>query len=140
MGAEFMTVQTYELLIHENYELLLLMDEEGDTGPSRHRNLIVGRLNSALYHLGSMIKDFHERKEWPLPVVRYVSVNGYADDNRQFVKAFKGRWESEWKESFDDEDPQGYRMRALETYLKYGNAFGIKGATMAVTESKEEEK
>ncbi|MDH3976026.1 MAG: hypothetical protein OEV42_17260 [Deltaproteobacteria bacterium] len=126
-GRLFMTVQTYELLVHENCELLRLMDEEGDTGPSRHRNLVMGRLNSALYQLGEMIKSFEGRDEWPEAVLDYVRQEGYAENNRQFASNLKDQWEREWKESFDSEDPEGYRVLALETYLNYGNAFAVKG-------------
>jgi len=124
-GSLFMTVQTYELLVHENYELLKLMDEEGDTGPSRRRNLVVARLNSALYQLGSMIKSFQGTEEWPAAVLQQVRQEGYVENNRQFVQDLKPRWEREWKESFNDEDPEGYRQLAIETYLQWGNAFKI---------------
>jgi len=126
-GTFYMTVQTYELLLHENYELLRLMDEEGDIGPSRHRNLIRGRLNSALYHLGAIIKSFEGRQEWPGALLQYVQQEGYLENNRQFIMNMKEQWESQWKESFDDEDPEGYRMVAIETYIEFGNAFKIKG-------------
>lgn len=131
-GSLLVTVQTYDLLLQENYELLKLMDEEGDTEPSRHRNLIVARLNSALYHLGGMIKSMEGNVLWPQSVIVSFLTEEYVENNRQFAKTLKNRWEREWKESFDDEDGDGYRELAIETYLKYGNAFKLPPREKAV--------
>ena len=118
-------LQTYELLVMENYDLLKLMDEEGDTGPSRRRNLVVARLNSALAHLGGMIAQIEKRKRWPALVYEMLKEEGYLARNRAFAAELKERWAREWKESFDDEDPENYREVAIDTYLRCGNPFGI---------------
>ena len=124
-GVVFSTIRTYELLVMENYELLNLMEEEGDTGPSRRRNLIVGRLNSALYHLGGTIKMIEGKKEWPQEVYKEIGDKEALNERREYMKALKEKWEREWKESFDSEAEGPYRELALETYIRYGNAFGI---------------
>ncbi len=124
-GVLFSTIQTYELLVMENYDLLKLMDEEGDTGPSRRRNLVVARLNSALAHLGGVIKGLEGRKDWPKSVLEQVRKEEYIANNHSFARALKAQWESKWKASFDDEDREGFRELALERYIKFGNAFGL---------------
>ena len=124
-GVLVSTVRTYELLVLENYELLMIMDDEGDTGPSRHRNLVVGRLNSALYHLGAAIKMMEGRKKWPESVLTEASHEKDREERKMFMRELENRWLREWKESFDDEAIYPFRELALETYKKYGNAFGI---------------
>jgi len=125
-GLLFSTIRTYELLVMENYELLNLMEEEGDTGPSRHRNLIVGRLNSALYSLGGTIKMIYGKKDWPEEVYSQIGSEEELNERKAYMKVLKEKWEKEWKESFDSEAEEPYRELALETYIKYRNAFGIK--------------
>ena len=123
-GLLVSAIQTYELLVMENYDLLKLMDEEGDTGPSRHRNLVVARLNSALTQLGAIFKEIEDRKNWPESLVEQMH-QGEVNIDESFAKALQERWDREWKASFDDEDPEGFREIALERYIKYGNAFAI---------------